>query len=838
MRSTRALCSRLALRESVCVAPTRARRPCVHYLRSAMASGEPIAAQKAAEGSPSPAPSYAQTTARTEDLLEKLLRKVDALDSQVRKQGQEHHFQIRKMEGSISEKINAAINGGGNGGCGGAAGRGSSNQSPSISFRPVLRSRATTGCFGSSSYIDALISSPTAVMATSRNSRCSRSDNGSERADEDAPLHRSPIPPPAKIEEQNGPQRSPPTQPRPVERRGSSGTGVKKANLMAELHQREPRRGSLTTREPHPSGGEMMRPTDLRGSMMGRRGSQPHGGAALADATALAVAADGSGGDSQGSARSISSSASAPGQDEEDALTREERLRLMVTEDPNVEELLMRIRRAEMVAINGREQEESWQSSHPISSRLVLSPSSGLKAWWDVAMLMLVLLSAVMMPIDLAFDLGSGGPIVILFLLLDASFVSDFVLTFRIAFVADSSHLLIRQPSVIFRRWLTSWFVLDFIAAIPLASIDLIVSTLGARDDSTTALTALKLLRIIRLLKLPRLLGTNPLWRRLRSRLSNSYIQLTFALSFLLYSCHFCGCIYVVIAKHELAQLLVDHVAASFGADNTTEGFATYVLNTGMQGSWLPPQKCFTVEVTPGPELSSPPTFAVAGTGVPLYLYSLAYSLTALSGTGVPYPYTTLEMGFTAVVVLAGFLVTAYVIGTFTAALAQMSAASNLEYQKRDYVDQYLQRKQIPKALRRQVTQFYEFAGFDDSHAMLAELPISLRLQLDLVLNRDLFLKVPFFKNCETSFLIVMVPRIHRECSWWGKTVVHENLFATGLHMLARGFCKSSRDGRLDTLLCTNDFFGEESLLESDTASPKTIVTVTQCQFMVRDGQY
>ena len=62
--------------------------------------------------------------------------------------------------------------------------------------------------------------------------------------------------------------------------------------------------------------------------------------------------------------------------------------------------------------------------------------------------------------------------------------------------------------------------------------------------------------------------------------------------------------------------------------------------------------------------------------------------------------------------------------------------------------------------------------------------------QLDLVLHRDLFLKVPFFKACDTSFLIVMVPRIQREYAWWGKTVVSEDLHASGLHMLARGFCK------------------------------------------------
>ena len=552
-------------------------------------------------------------------------------------------------------------------------------------------------------------------------------------------------------------------------------------------------------------------------------------------------------------------------EDDVEALTREERLRLMVNEDPNVEALLMRIRRSEMQAINVREQETNWEAAHPLSSRLVLSPGSGLKAWWDVAMLTLVLFSAITMPLDLAFDLGKDSVLSVLFLLLDASFVLDFVLCFRIAFAAPDSQMLIRQPSVILKRWLASWFMLDFIAAIPLASVDLMVTTL-APNARTGWVDALKLVRIVRILKLPRLLGTNPLWKRLRSQISNSYLQLTFGLSFLLYACHFCGCIYVVIARHELRALLDEHAAAlglatsanltasatasasSLAASSLTasagSAAAAFGLPDTLQGGWLPPPTTWYADALPASSSSSSPPLPTAGTslltirvrGWDMYVYSLVYALTALSGTGVPYPHTGLEMGFTFLIELLGFLVTAYVIGTFTTALSQISAASNLEHQKRDYVDQFLQRKGIPKALRSQVAQFYEFAGFDDSDAMLGELPISLRLQLDLVLNRDLFLKVPFFRNCETSFLIVMVPRIHRECSWWGKTVVHEQLFATGLHMLSRGFCKATKEGRIENLLTTNDFFGEESLL-TDTTSPHTISTVTQCQFMVLDTE-
>ena len=55
--------------------------------------------------------------------------------------------------------------------------------------------------------------------------------------------------------------------------------------------------------------------------------------------------------------------------------------------------------------------------------------------------------------------------------------------------------------------------------------------------------------------------------------------------------------------------------------------------------------------------------------------------------TSVPTPFTALEMGFTAAMVLCGFLVTAYVIGTFTTALSQLSAAANQEQQKRASID-------------------------------------------------------------------------------------------------------------------------------------------------------
>lgn len=503
--------------------------------------------------------------------------------------------------------------------------------------------------------------------------------------------------------------------------------------------------------------------------------------------------------------------------EQEAALSREDRLRLAVTTDQNVESLLTQIRRVEQSMIAEAETEKYWEESHPRSSQLILTPGSSVKAYWDLFLVVLVFVSIAVLPLDFAFVLGRGAGLMALFAFLDVCFVLDFMLQFRIAFAREDAQLLIRQPRRIFRRWLSGWFLFDFVAALPLELLTLMPT---ASDWAS----ALKLVRIVRLLKLPRLLEQNPPYRRLRAQVPTAYLQLLVGFAALVFISHLFGCVYVAISESEVNDELAQFASAypEQAANLTTAYMVT--------STWLPPSGFLHVRQ----EAGKPPKVDFNGE---MYLYAVLWVLTAVSGTSTPRPQTIAETIFTSILVPLGFFVTAYVIGTFTTAISQLSAAQRAEFEKRDYIDQFLIRKRIPKALRRQVAQFYEFAGFDESEEMLAELPVSLRLQLDLVLNRDLFLKVPFFKNCDTSFLVVMVPRIHGEYCWWGKTIVSEGMHAAGLHMLARGFCRVSASGALTSLLTTNDFFGEESLL-TDTPSPSTISTITLVQVMVLEREH
>ena len=230
--------------------------------------------------------------------------------------------------------------------------------------------------------------------------------------------------------------------------------------------------------------------------------------------------------------------------------------------------------------------------------------------------------------------------------------------------------------------------------------------------------------------KLPRLLDANPVFRRLRLKIPYSLRLLISGLCCLIYVCHFTGCIYISISAHEMNADL-QHISQGSSGD------LTQLTSRLTERDWLP-----TAEVV---------RLHLDDTGRPIfdwhanltYLYGVLWVLCALTGTNAAMPTTLVEGFFSFSVVLGGLLVTAYVIGTFTTALSEMSAGSHMESRKRDYIEQFLLRKKIPRALRLQVAQFYEFAGFEDSEEVLSELPVSLRLQLDLVFNRDLFLKVP-----------------------------------------------------------------------------------------------
>ena len=101
------------------------------------------------------------------------------------------------------------------------------------------------------------------------------------------------------------------------------------------------------------------------------------------------------------------------------------------------------------------------------------------KVTWDWFVLALVLYTSVEIPFAAAFlanegkgksiweKISSREPREIVNVIVDVMFIIDIVINFRTTFVESTSEEIISEPKRIAIHYLKSWFIVDFVAAIP-----------------------------------------------------------------------------------------------------------------------------------------------------------------------------------------------------------------------------------------------------------------------------------------------------------------------------------------------------------------------------------
>lgn len=99
------------------------------------------------------------------------------------------------------------------------------------------------------------------------------------------------------------------------------------------------------------------------------------------------------------------------------------------------------------------------------------------KVAWDWLVLALVLFTAIYIPYEAAFlvntkesvwqEISSGEPQEIVNLMVDLMFIIDILINFRTTYVEKKSEVVVSSPKKIAIHYLKTWFIVDFIAAIP-----------------------------------------------------------------------------------------------------------------------------------------------------------------------------------------------------------------------------------------------------------------------------------------------------------------------------------------------------------------------------------
>jgi len=216
------------------------------------------------------------------------------------------------------------------------------------------------------------------------------------------------------------------------------------------------------------------------------------------------------------------------------------------------------------------------------------------------------------------------------------------------------------------------------------------------------------------------------------------------------------------------------------------------------------------------------------------YLWSFFWAASLSTGYQDFVPVSQVQTLLSTFVVLIGFVASAIILGSMTTALSEMNAVNARHKQRLNEIQQYLKVKDVPQRVRRSVAAFYNFAGFN-ADDMLIDLPTNLRLQIDIVTNRALFLKVPAFRECTLVQICELVPRIVRQYALRGQHIMQEGQPASGLFMIARGICQMLHDKTVIGQLGKNDFFGEKSVLVEGggTGAEYTVQAMELVELMV-----
>ena len=205
--------------------------------------------------------------------------------------------------------------------------------------------------------------------------------------------------------------------------------------------------------------------------------------------------------------------------------------------------------------------------------RFILSPDWwGLNAW-NVMLAMLVCVSCLAVPLQLAFEKRFDNDAWQAYsYTVDTCFILDIICCFRTAF--DSDGRRVRDPRLIARRYVTScWFYLDICAAFPVNPIIQIVGLTMAKQDSSEGgfdpayinylARVVRILKVLRLIRLLRLLKLAHMVHRLQESgglsISAPMMRLFQMFAGFLLLWHWVGCIWCAVHQPATSPPFAHH---------------------------------------------------------------------------------------------------------------------------------------------------------------------------------------------------------------------------------------------------------------------------------------
>mmetsp|Transcript_6392 Transcript_6392/g.17875 ORF Transcript_6392/g.17875 Transcript_6392/m.17875 type:complete len:971 (-) Transcript_6392:1209-4121(-) len=376
------------------------------------------------------------------------------------------------------------------------------------------------------------------------------------------------------------------------------------------------------------------------------------------------------------------------------------------------------------IEVNSDFQQETAIFAKRLKARVVqtINPSkSPYLRYWDALIILLIAITLVLQPYEVAFALPPGFGI--LNHIMDVVFLADFLLQFNIAYYDSLMAKLVTNKWRIAINYLKTYFLVDMVASLPYqlmmystSAPDLLASS--HPEDLTgweTALMMVPLLRMFRMARVSRIV------HRFESLFSIDHGMLsiaTFGVQTAMLA-HFTACLWGLVpvlqrVTHEEHEILGVHENYSY---------------------------C---------------------------LYFAVKTLTSV-GYGDISPVTTFERWLSMLFMLLGAYFFGYVIGSITNTVSIRNHTQNHFYETMDKLQAFVEEHQVQKDLRTRLRSYFFYRYQSDAGAGVSWNEIfdlmspSLKQQVAKNTCAKWISDVSYFKGCEEDFIIRLSLSLHPE---------------------------------------------------------------------------
>lgn len=376
------------------------------------------------------------------------------------------------------------------------------------------------------------------------------------------------------------------------------------------------------------------------------------------------------------------------------------------------------------------------------------------KAVWDWIILALVIFTAIEIPFSVAFlmPLQKDGekperlnfyrvtPLLVFNLGVDLMFVIDIFINFRTTFIKLNTDEVISNPKQIALHYLKTWFVVDFVAAIP---FEFMITP--EVDSATTLFGLLKTARLLRLVRVARKL--------------DRYSEYGLAVVILL------TCLFTLIA-HWLACIW--HGIGNLEKKNDMGWIRELTENLNLNN-------------TTGLDLQT------------RYITALYFTLSSLTsvGFGNVSPNTDAEKIFSVCVMIIGALMYASIFGNLTAIIQRLYSRASRFHRDLRVIEDFVRFYKIPKATKEELDEYFRhewaYTKGVDMETVLNRFPESLQADVCLHLHRNLFTECGAFKTASEGCLRALALRFKIRHYLPGHFIIKQGDEVKRLYFIAKG---------------------------------------------------